>query len=99
VGGQRDVSIGNYLHLEVPQLINRSHKYTTLILITRDYLTGVFFTFHLDNVTMTATAHLAATTEEDSIENLQSSIISLYLISLIIEGGKFSIEASSYDRG
>jgi hypothetical protein len=48
---------------------------------------------------MTATAHLAATTEEDSIENLLSSIISLYLISLIIEGGKFSIEASSYDRG
>jgi hypothetical protein len=48
---------------------------------------------------MTATVHLAATTEEDSIENLPSSIISLYLISLIIERGKFSIEASSYDRG
>jgi hypothetical protein len=49
---------------------------------------------------MTATAHLAATTEEDYIENLPSSIISLlYLISLIIEGGKFSIEASSHDRG
>jgi hypothetical protein len=48
---------------------------------------------------MTATAHLAATTEEDSIETLPSSIICLYLIGLIIEGGKFSIEASSYDCG